>query len=61
MPTIFQEKLDKTLQFKHPAWLGDILIETKGGTEKGEENEVWATLEKLQKNGYRLNKKNVNF
>ena len=25
IPTIFQERIDKTLEFKHPAWLDDII------------------------------------
>ena len=28
IPTIFQEQIDKILEHKHPAWLGDILIIT---------------------------------
>ena len=36
IPTIFQERIDKTLEFKHPAWLDDIIIVTKGNTEKHE-------------------------
>ena len=29
IPTIFQERIDKTLEFKHLAWLDDIIIVTK--------------------------------
>ena len=29
IPTIFQEKIDQTLEKKHPAWLDDILVVTK--------------------------------
>ena len=29
IPTIFQERIDKTLEFKHPAWLDNIKIVTK--------------------------------
>ena len=36
IPTIFQERIDKTLEFKHPAWLDDIIIVTKGSAEKHE-------------------------
>ena len=36
IPTIFQERLDKTLDFKHPAWLDDIIIVTKGSIEQHE-------------------------
>ena len=34
IPTIFQERIDKTLEFKHLAWLDDILTVTKGSKEK---------------------------
>ena len=33
IPTIFQKRIDKTLEFKHPAWLDDIIIVTKGSGE----------------------------
>ena len=33
IPTIFQEKIDQTLESQHPAWLDDILIVTKGTKE----------------------------
>ena len=34
--TVFQEQIDKTLEFKHPAWLDDLIIVTKGSAEKHE-------------------------
>ena len=34
IPTIFQEKIDQTLENKHPAWLDDIIIVTKGPKEQ---------------------------
>ena len=34
IPTFFQERIDRTLEFKHPAWLDDIIIVTKGTIEK---------------------------
>ena len=34
IPTIFQERIDKTLEFKHPAWLDDNIIVTKGTVKK---------------------------
>ena len=52
--TIFQEWIDKTLDFKHPAWLDDIIIVTKGSVEK-HETEVKATMKKLEEAVYRLN------
>ena len=38
IPTVFQERIDKTLEFKHPARLDDIIIVTKGTVEKHETN-----------------------
>ena len=55
IPTIFQERIDKTLEFKHPAWLDDIVIVTKG-IEK-HEAEVKETMKKLENAGYRLHPK----
>ena len=34
IPTIFQEKIDQTLENKHPAWLDDIIVVTKGSKEE---------------------------
>ena len=34
IPTIFQAKIDQTLENKHPAWLDDIIIVTKGSKEQ---------------------------
>ena len=33
-PTVFQEKIDQTLDNKHPAWLDDIIVVTKGSKEE---------------------------
>ena len=34
IPTIFQEKTDQTFENKHPAWLDDIIVVTKGSKEQ---------------------------
>ena len=47
IPTIFQERIDKTLEFKHPAWLDDIIIVTNGTVEK-HETEIKETMKKLE-------------
>ena len=60
IPTIVQERIDTTLEHKHPAWLDDITILTKGNIEKTE-TEVHVTMEKLEKAGYRLNPKKCEF
>ena len=52
IPTIIQERIDKTLEFKHPAWLNDIIIVTKGTIEKYEA-EVEETMWKLENAGVR--------
>ena len=59
-PTIFQELIDKTLNFKHPAWLDDIVIVTKGSVEK-HETEVKETVKKLEEAGYRQKPKKCEF
>ena len=59
-PTIFQERIDATLEHKHPAWLDDIVIVTKGNLEK-HEMEVRETMTKLEKAGYRLNPNKCKF
>ena len=56
IPTIFQERIDKTLEFKHPVWLDDIIIVTKGSAEK-HEADIKETMKKLEEAGYRLNPK----
>ena len=59
IPTIFQERIDKTLEFKHPAWLDDIIIVTKG-TIDNHEAEVKETMEKLKKPGTDYTQTNAN-
>ena len=60
IPTIFQERIDKTLEFKQPAWLHDIIIVTKRTIDKFEA-EVKETMEKLEKAGYRLHPNKCEF
>ena len=60
IPTIFQERIDTTLEHKNPTWLHDILIITKGNKEK-HEAEMSETMTKLEKAGYRLNRKKWEF
>ena len=59
IPTTFQERIDKTLEFKHPAWFV-LLIVTKGSAEK-HEAEIKETMKKLEEAGYRLNLKKCEF
>ena len=60
IPTIFQERIDTTLEHKHPAWLDDIIIVTKGSIDE-HETEVRETMKKLEQAGYRLNPKKCEF
>ena len=58
IPTIVPERIDKTLDFKHPAWLNDITV-TKGSVEE-HETEVKETMKKLEEAEYRMNQKKFN-
>ena len=60
IPTIFQERIDTTLEHKHPAWLDDIIIVTKVNWDK-HEVEVGEIMTKLEQAGYRLNPKKCEF
>ena len=53
IPTIFQEKIDQSLETKHPAWLDDIIIVTKGSKEQ-HKKELIEVLIRLENAGYRL-------
>ena len=59
IPTIFQKRLHKTLEFYYAAWLDDIIIVTKGNIEEHEtegkrnseeirRGRVQTTLEEMQ-------------
>ena len=60
IPTIFQEKIDQTLENKHPAWLDDILVVTKG-TKEQRKRELIDVLTKLENAGYRLSENKTEF
>ena len=60
IPTIFQEKIDKTLENKHPAWLDDILVVTKE-TKEQYKRELRDILSKLENAGYRLSENKTQF
>ena len=59
IPTVFQEHIDKVLEFKTPVWLDDIICVTNGTIEEHEE-ELREILSKLQENGYRASEKKQN-
>ena len=60
IPTIFQEKFDRTLEYSTPAWLDDIIVVTRG-SEQDHERKLFDILNKLEKAGYRASKKSPNF
>ena len=60
IPTIFQEKIDQTLENKHPAWLDDIIIVTKRPKEQ-HKKELIEVLARLENAGYRLSENKSEF
>ena len=60
IPTIFPEKIDQTLENKHPAWLDDIIVVTKGSKQKHME-ELIDVLTKMENAGYRLSESKSEF
>ena len=60
IPTVFQDKIDQTLENKHPAWLDDIIVVTKGSKEQ-HKKELAEVLTKLENAGYRLSENKSEF
>ena len=60
IPTIVQEKTDQTLENKHPAWLDDIIVVTKGSKEE-HMKELIDVLTILENAGYRLSETESKF
>ena len=60
IPTIFQEKIDQTLENKHPAWLDDIIVVTKGSKEQ-HKKELIDVLTRLENAGYKLSENKSEF
>ena len=60
IPTIFQEKNDRTLKYCTPAWLDDIIVVTRGN-KQDHEKKLFDVLNKLEKAGYRASKKKSEF
>ena len=54
--TIFQEKIDRTLDYCTPAWLDDLIVVTRG-SKQDHEKKLFDILNKLEKAGYRASKK----
>ena len=60
IPTIFQEKIDKTLGHQPLVWLDDIIIVTRG-TKKEHTQNLYSVLTKLEDEGHRASKKRSKF
>ena len=58
IPTVFQEHIDKVVEFKLPVWPDDIICVTNG-TAEDHERELRDVVSKLQEAGYRANVKNT--
>ena len=56
IPTIFQEKIDRTLGHQIPVWLDDIIIVTRG-TKEQHTQKLESVLTKLENEGYKASKK----
>ena len=55
---MFQEHIDKVVEFKTPVWLDDIICVTNG-TIDDHEREIREVLTKLQNAGYRASERNT--
>ena len=53
---MFQQHIDKVLEFKTPVWLNDIICVTNGTIEEHEQ-ELREDLSKLQEVGYRASER----
>ena len=60
IPTIVQEKIDRTLEYCTPAWLDDIIIVTRG-SKQDHEKKLFDVLNKLEKAGYRASERKSQF
>ena len=60
IPTIFQEMIDRTLEYSRPAWLDVIIIVTRG-SEQEHEKKLFDIPNKLEKAGYRTGKNKSEF
>ena len=52
IPTIFQEKIDRTLGRQTPVWLDDIIVVTRG-TKEEHTRKLYSARTKLENEGYR--------
>ena len=59
IPTIFLEKIDRTLGHQTPVWLDEIIIVTRG--TKKQTPKLESVLTKLENEDYKASKKKSNF
>ena len=60
IPAIFQEKIDRTLEYSTAAWVDDIIVVTRGDRKK-HENKLFDVIKKLKDAGYRASEKMSEF
>ena len=60
LPTIFHEKIDRTLGHQTLGWLDDIIIVTRG-TKEEHTRKLYSVLTKVENEGYRASKKKSKF
>ena len=60
IPTIFQEKIDRTLGHETPVWLDDIIVVTRG-TKEEHTKKLESVITKLENEGYKASKKKSKF
>ena len=56
IPIVYQEHIDKRLEYKTPVWIDDFICVTNGTIDE-HEREVREVLNKLQNAGYRASEK----
>ena len=60
IPTIFEEKIDRSLNYRTPVWLDDIII-VKRGDKKNHRDKLFTKLEQLQEADIEQVKRNPQF
>ncbi len=58
VPVKFQEKIDKTLRGKAPAWQDDVIVVTRGSIDK-HHTELYEVLKMLEDQGYKASFKKL--
>ena len=48
LPTLFRERIDRTLEYSTPAWLDDIIVVTRGDKQE-HEKKLFDVLSKFEK------------